>query len=355
MNFRTSAFLLGLSLFVAGLAHAQVAITGLDQNMAGPRAKVLVLGSSHLAQIPGGFDPAALAPLMDRLAAFNPDIITIEALSGEDCDRMARLPAVYGPAEDNSYCRDTAAIQKATGLDFLTAIGKVNDSLKHWPEKPTPVQRRQLASLFLAADDRSSALVQWLQLPEKEQRAGDGLDETLVELLKKREASLNESDRIGARLAARLGLNRLHAVDDHTGDNLDIDDVDAFGKAIQSAWQSGAAAFQSLREKQDALLKAGDFLGMYRLINSPDYLRTSIHADFAQALAETSSAHYGQQYVAGWETRNLRMVANIRASFSDRPGACVLVIVGSTHKPWFDTLLGQMLGVDIVDAAAVLK
>ena len=59
--------------------------------------------------------------------------------------------------------------------------------------------------------------------------------------------------------------------------------------------------------------------------------------------------------MAGWETRNLRMVANIRASFSDRPGARVLVIVGSTHKPWFDTLLGQMLGVDIVDASAVLK
>ena len=53
--------------------------------------------------------------------------------------------------------------------------------------------------------------------------------------------------------------------------------------------------------------------------------------------------------------RNLRMVANIRAAFRDRPGARVLSIVGASHKPWFDSLLGQMQGVDIVDANTVLQ
>lgn len=60
-------------------------------------------------------------------------------------------------------------------------------------------------------------------------------------------------------------------------------------------------------------------------------------------------------WVAGWETRNLRMVANIRETFRERPSARVLTAVGVSHKPWFDAWLGQLQGADIVDAGGVLK
>jgi len=49
------------------------------------------------------------------------------------------------------------------------------------------------------------------------------------------------------------------------------------------------------------------------------------------------------------------MVSNIRAAFRQRPGARVLVVVGSSHKPWFDSLLGQMQGVEIVDVQKALR
>jgi len=77
--------------------------------------------------------------------------------------------------------------------------------------------------------------------------------------------------------------------------------------------------------------------------------------DFGAAMRETSPQRHAQVYVAGWEARNLRMVANVRAAFRERPGARVLVIVGASHKPWFDSLLGQMQGVDIVDVETVLQ
>ena len=83
--------------------------------------------------------------------------------------------------------------------------------------------------------------------------------------------------------------------------------------------------------------------------------RLAIASDFGQALAEPSPQRYGRQYVGGWETRNLRMVANVHATFREHPGARVLSVVGSSHKPWFDGLLGQMQGVDIVDAEQVLE
>jgi hypothetical protein len=49
------------------------------------------------------------------------------------------------------------------------------------------------------------------------------------------------------------------------------------------------------------------------------------------------------------------MVSNVRAAFRERPGARVLSIVGSSHKPWFDSLLRQMQGVDVVDAEQALR
>jgi hypothetical protein len=95
-------------------------------------------------------------------------------------------------------------------------------------------------------------------------------------------------------------------------------------------------------------------LALYRFINRPDVLRKQIDADMGAAMREDSPGHLARVYVAGWETRNLRMVANVRATFRERPGARVLCIVGATHKPWFDSLLGQMQGVQIVDVEKVL-
>lgn len=42
-------------------------------------------------------------------------------------------------------------------------------------------------------------------------------------------------------------------------------------------------------------------------------------------------------------------------TFRERPGARVHSIVGVSHKPRFDQWLGQLQGVEIVDAATVLK
>lgn len=332
----------------------QVDLAGLDRDMAGQRARVLVLGSVHLAELSADVPPASLEPLIERLAAFRPDVITIEAISGEGCDLMARHPAAYGPEALARFCSDTSAARAATGLDVPAAIARVEELLDHWPIRPGAAQRRALAAAQLAAGDEESALVQWLQLEAEDQRTGDGLDEALVARLRALEAIPNEGVRIAARLAARLGLQRVHPIDDHTGDNLDVDDVAAFARAIQAAWDTGAEAAGPMRAERAALEGAGDMLALYRYINRPDVLQATVESDFAAALRDASPQGFGQRYVAGWETRNLRMVANIHATIRDRPGARVLSIVGATHKPWFDSLLGQMQGVEVVDVAQVL-
>jgi hypothetical protein len=223
-------------------AQAQGALQGLDRGMVGPRTQLLVLGTMHLREMPASFNPAALDGLLDRVAAFKPGIITIEAEPGEECDLALRHPAKYGA----DYCALPAAAQAATGLDIPAALAEADRTLKAWPAQVSPAQRRRLAAVFLAANDRASAYVQWLHLPDAEAN-------------------------VSAQLRAR------------------------------------------------------------------------------------SAQGYPQIWVAGWEIRNLRMVANIREAFREKPGARVLSLVGVSHKPWFDAWLGQLQGVEIVDAAQVLK
>lgn len=279
----------GLLLGMAGAAMARppVDLDAIDADMAGPRSQVLVLGSHHLSEHPGGFGPEALEPLLERLEAFAPEVITVESVSGEQCDLVMRFQGVYSDGWER-YCFDTAPARAATGLDVPAAGARMLELLRGLPGSPTPAQRRELASVYLAAGEPDSALVQWLQLGEQERRAGDGLDGALVQAL-------------------------------------------------------------------DEYMQRGDALEAYRQANSPQVLQAMVEGDFGAALADPSPERYGQFYVGGWETRNLRMVANVRDAFRDRPGARVLAIVGATHKPWFDSLLGRMQGVDIVDVQDVLR
>jgi hypothetical protein len=354
MKTRIAALALCLTLSPLAFAQERVDLSALDDAMSGPRTQVLVLGTVHLAQGgPDTFDPAALEPVLQRLAAYKPEVVTIEGLSGETCEIMRRR-AAYKDALEN-YCPDVAPAQAALGIDTWAALDQVDAMLKTWPSQPTPTQRRHLAALFLASGDPASAMVQWWQLPDAERHAGDGLDQAMAQGLRKRETSRNENMQVAARLAARLGLRRVFPVDDHTGDNLDIDDEAAFEKAIVQAWSGASAEARQSRERVEALHKSGDMLAVYRAVNSPQAQRLAIAADFGQALRDPSPGRYGRQYVGGWETRNLRMAANVHAAFRDHPGTRVLCIVGSSHKPWFDGLLGRMQGVDIVDAEQVLK
>jgi hypothetical protein len=304
-----------------------------------------------LSELPAGFDAAALQGVLDRLAAFRPDTITIEALPGEECDLAARHPARYGP----DYCAPTDVAKAATGLDVPAALAEADKTLKAWPAQPTPAQRRRLAAVFLAANDRASAYAQWLQLPEAARQPGDGLDAALVALLGQIATRQNENYLIASRLAARLGLQRVHAVDNHTGDNIAVADEKAFGQSISAAWAQGRAELDEREKRVQALSAAPELLPLYRYVNDPGYLRVLTDVNVKAALRAKSPQGYPQMWVAGWETRNLRMVANIRESFREHPAARVLSIVGASHKPWFDAWLGQMQGVDVVDVEGVLK
>ena len=341
----------------ASLAHAQT--PAFDPRswkgaQAGPPTQVLTLGSPHLAQLGVPIAPEALTPLIDRLAAFKPTIITHEGISGEQCDTLKRYVAKY-PDMYETYCWPTDDAEKATGLTIPAALAEIDTTLAAWPVAPTPAQRRHLAAVFLAAGDRPSAQVQWLRQAPGERIAADGIDEALLKVLNRAGGKANETMDVAVRLAARLGLERVYAVDDHTADSIQALAGPDFEASIQAVWSAPhGPAMDAILKRMEALSDGTHFLELYRLMNQPETQLAFVSADFGAALRTQTPALDGRQYVAWYETRNLRMVANIRAAFGNRPGARVLNIVGASHKAYYDAYLDMMSDVTVVDAEAVL-
>lgn len=316
--------------------------------------RVMVLGTPHLSELPG-VTAAEVQPLLDRLAAWRPQVITVESLSGPQCEQLRRYAARYTDTAD-AYCMDTWPAQRATGLDVAAATAEADRLLAAWPAAPTAAQRRRLAAVFLAAGDPTSALVQWLRLPAAERRAGDGLDAGLAKALDEREDWRSENVLIAAPLAVRLGLERVYPVDDHTAD-FDPGDAKAYGAAMERAWSNPA---NERRRAADAALTArattpDGLLALYRALNAPGQGWVVYDSDFGAALGDRSPQGYGRRYVGYWETRNLRMAANIRDALTLNPGSRVLAVVGASHKGYFEAYLHMMHDVRLVDAAAVLR
>lgn len=329
----------------------------LNDSPAGAPNRVVVLGTPHLSQMSDAFKPEMAEPLVDRLAAWRPDAIAVEETAGLVCDSMRRNPARNDADTIEAYCYDTALANAATGLDVPSANAEAERLLENWPSDPAPAQRRQLAAIFLAAGEPGSALVQWLRLPMQERTAADGLTPELADELGRQLRSRNETSLIAARVAALSGLERLWSVDDQSGYQGKLDNPDAYGAALSRAWDNAAtsrriAQGSSLEQK---LNEPDGLLAMYRAYNAPSYAAEAYLSDWGAALQEPSPQAYGRRYVAYWETRNLRMVANIREVLGRRPGTRLIAVVGASHKGYYEAYLNQMRDVELEDIVPLLQ
>jgi hypothetical protein len=327
----------------------------------GELTQVLVLGTPHLSGAPEGFDPAVLGPLLDRLAAFDPDVITIEALSGESIHALWEYRDIYTDTPTHYGWRQmtmAAMARQNTQLDMPDAEAEARRLLADWPAAATPAQRRRLAAVFLAAGDPHSALVQWWRLEPSERKAEDGMSQQLIDALAEYDTRSNENHMIGVQLAVRLGLERIHPVDDHGDDDLPEDRIADLQAFWAEPWVAEAMADERarpLREAAQALTTPEQTLQTYRMLNSPRIAKFDSDWQWLSMLNRESPNDIGRTRVALWETRNLRQVANIREVAALYPGRRILVIVGSAHKAWFDYYLGMMSDVEVVDVGQVLR
>ena len=333
---------------------ASLGFSGVDPALTVQPTQVMVLGTAHLSGYKDDLTLDDLEPLLERLEAYGPDIITTEDSSGMTCNRARTYPREH-EGYANVFCFDGAPYRAESGLSVSEGSYRARNALLDWPGTPTAAERRQLAAAFIASEEPASALVQWLRLGDDDRVAGDGLGPLSVAFLERYGQSLNETSSIAARLAARRGLEQVYYADDH-GSFLEADgEAEAIGARINElgppegdpCWDHYAGP----KEK----LTGGDLLGAYRDYNNRAYGRKTMDCDWKLRMNDDAPEKYGRQYTLSWQARNLRMVALIVSAAINEPGGKVLSVVGASHKPYFEAYLDQMHDIEVVNTDNYLK
>lgn len=337
-------------------AEYEVAIdfSGLQEPVAGEPTEVLVLGTFHIAQLEEEQFPIEnLKLLIERLLDFAPDIIAIESVPGTSCESILQYRSEY-PGVWDRYCTDTTPALQSLGLSTSEAYAELSRLLSQEADKKTPDLTRRMTALFYATGNPYSALVQWYSLGPSEKRVSDGVSKRLIEELENLAKSRNENTVLGAYLASQLGHEQVYPIDDHTADAiLTRAPDDLYSILSHSVWGKHTSEAGSYHKKALGMLGTpSGVLAAYRYINSPNVQRLTVDADFGMAAAHSETT---RQYVAWWQARGLRMAANLIEATGNEPGAKALVIVGSSHKPYFDAYLNQMHDIALVSVMEILK
>ncbi len=351
------AAILAGSIGLCSTAHAQsdFDFTGLVSDLSGEPTRALVLGSTHINQVPAEILPTEhFSVLLDQLTPFQPDVVAIETLDGMSCERLQRYSDLY-PGVAENYCYDTSHALDTLGMSMPEARKAAFEQLDALGDAPTIEERRRLAGLFYACGERWSAALQWSYLTPEQRVHGNGVSEATASKLDRLLASRNENNVIGVEIARRSGLNRLVAMDDHTADWVLARAPDAMEGAVQQMWSTSSEVMQELNARLMEFAGSPEkVVAGYRFLNSPEHQQITIDADFAKAARDPENSVLTRQYLAWWQTRGLRMAANVVEGAGNQPGARVLVIVGASHKSYFDAYLDQMHDIEIVDVDTIL-
>lgn len=344
------------ALFLATVAPRAAAVfdpESLDHRAAAPPVRFGVLGTPHLTHTPDSFRPAMLAPLLDRLEGFAPTHIAVETVSAEHTRFLERESARYqGVAAQ--FASTHRKLMDAAGTD--AAISPIEAQIRAGELLADGIdgsaERRRAASLLARAGDPFSALVQWRALEAGQRIPGDGVSPALASALDELAESRNEIVSIGVALAGRLGHETLIAMDDWTAGDTFNDIAPALQETIPRdpvlSKLLDDPAFKAMQRSAGRLQSAGDVLPVYGDINKSASQADAADLEWGAFIAAPSDPSAARARIAVWESRNLRMTANIHEAVAGRPGARVLVIVGASHKPYLEAYLDRLSAVEIV-------
>jgi hypothetical protein len=223
----------------------------------------------------------------------------------------------------------------------------------HVEDVLTPARQREIERVVtaLARTRPTHVAVEW---PASAQAA---LDRRYADYRAGRYAlRRDEVDQIGMRLAARLGLSRVDAVDwneEPPGRDEDYDFVawaNAHGRGAEFAAANAAA--QARTDRETALNRCRPVADWLRALNTPAYRAADDQAYFRIATFGDARANPGAAWVGAWHARNLRIAAMLR-EVAGRPGERTVAIFGAGHAGLLrDDAAG--MGFAVGDVLAVL-
>lgn len=223
----------------------------------------------------------------------------------------------------------------------------------HVEDVRTPERQREIEAVVarLAAFHPTHVAVEW---PADQQAR---LDQRYADYRAGRYVlASDEVDQIGLRLAARLGLARVDAVNwlaDNPGKDADYDFIawaNAHGRGGE--WK---AFQQQLQEESDAgtrLMACTPVSAWLRRSNTPDNRRSDQRAYYDIARLGDQAANPGAAWVGAWYARNLRILDNLRRIADPRDR--VLLVIGGGHGFLLDQQARESGAFRVVDTLAYL-
>jgi len=325
--------------------------------------KVFVLGTAHLNGVADRFEPSMVDSLIGALDAFGPDAIAVEKISGRQAAAMERWGGRWTPVVQRfagPYLYHGQQVREQAGWSWSDANQRADSLLAVVQERgksTSPQTRMALVRSLTAAYRLPSAALQWRYLPPDVRTSHLALPDTTADALDKRLTAANEVYSIGARLAHDRGHQRLYPIDHQAEKDRAVSVYprlnEAIGDSMRTLFKNSPVARRSDSLMQ-AGLERGSLLPVYRYDNGEEKARADVDLQWRTMLETDLPDDVGRQWLALWETRNLHMVGHVRRVASQHPGGRVLVIVGSSHKPFFDAYLRQMMDVQVVEAETVL-
>lgn len=299
-------------------------------NLCGSVTEVLIVGSQHIgAELPD----SALKHTLERLIAWQPDMVAIEILPGELVELYERQGEIFSDLKHGGYPlarKLRTQAQMFTGWNRAEALLRISDVA-------LPTQERVLGYLVLC--EPWNALLHWtpnLALPKD-------LNQELAKLAD----SKSESVRLGVAVAKRLGHQKLCLFDDFPVFDLTAEQWEEYGQGVQTSefrsWMKQhpfTLAYEAAQEKSRV---AGDYWSLLCDLNSTEMVtlvgEMENEANLRMGLA-------GRAKQADWDARNLFMAGRLRVATGEHIGGRILVIVGNSHKGPLETAL-KVLGPDI--------
>jgi len=329
----------------------------------GEATEVFVLGTAHLSGVADQFEPSMVDSLITVLDAFGPDAIGIEGRSGRQIAAMERWGGRFDEVLDRyagTSLHHGNLIREQADWTWSESNQRADSLLTLARSDTTELgaeQRLTLIHNLLGAYRLPTAALQWKHLAPEARSSQGVLPDTTAEDLNKRLTAANETYSIGMRLAHKRGHQRLYPIDDQTEKDLAGETgqtvFEALGDSLGQEFDTHPI-FQRADSLQKAGLREGNLLPYYRYVNQEKVGRANVDLQWRTMLEVSLPDNAGRRWLALWETRNLHSVGHIQRMVSQHPGEKVLVIVGSSHKPFYDTYLRQMMGVKVVGAEEVL-
>ena len=167
--------------------------------------------------------------------------------------------------------------------------------------------------------------------------------------------SASEVDQIGLRLAARLGLERLEAVDWNQMPPGTVADFDWETWALAHGQQARLEALLDRRSvaADTARFRAATLLESLREANAPEELARAHRRYFDFALLGDEASHPGANWVANWYGRNLKIFANL-VRRAPGPGERLLVLYGAGHAFLLREFAAQSGAFEVLEAGPFL-